>query len=123
MKRDNKIIGSNGEELALTNLLAKGYRLLARNFRNRFGEIDLVMEDEKTVVFVEVKTRVGEEFGLPEEEVSARKFAQVRRMGEVFLVEKGMWERPCRVDVVAIVLTSEGEVARLTHYKNAGCGS
>ena len=116
MKQENKIIGKRGEDIALAELLKKGYRLLTRNFRNKFGEIDLVMEDGQTVVFVEVKTRVGEEFGLPEEEVTARKFAQVRRMGEVFLVEAGMWGRACLMDVVAIVLIRGGEVARLTHY-------
>lgn len=120
MKQENKITGSRGEEMALTELLEKKYRLLCRNFRNRFGEIDLVMEDGQTVVFVEVKTRIGDDFGLPEEEVSARKFAQVRRMGEVFLIEKGMWARACRVDVVAIVLTGKGEVVRLNHYINVG---
>ncbi|MFZ2201841.1 MAG: YraN family protein [Microgenomates group bacterium] len=116
MKRENKITGKRGEDIALADLLKKGYRLLIRNFRNKFGEIDLVMEDGQTVVFIEVKTRVGDDFGLPEEEVTERKFAQVRRMGEVFLVEKGMWGKACRVDVVAIVLTRGGEVARLTHY-------
>ena len=117
MKQENKIIGKRGEDIALAELLKKGYRLLTRNFRNKFGEIDLVMEDgHRRIVFVEVKTRVGEEFGLPEEEVTDRKFAQVRRMGEVFLVEAGMWGRACRMDVVAIVLTRGGEVARLTHY-------
>lgn len=120
MKRENKIIGNRGEEIALADLLKKGYRLITRNFRNKFGEIDLIMGDGQTVVFVEVKTRVGEEFGLPEEEVTARKFAQVRRMGEVFLVEAGMWGKACRVDVVAIVLNDNGEVIRLNHYRNAG---
>ena len=86
MKRENKITGKRGEDIALADLLKKGYRLLIRNFRNKFGEIDLVMEDGQTVVFIEVKTRVGDDFGLPEEEVTERKFAQVRRMGEVFLV-------------------------------------
>ena len=116
MKRENKIIGGRAEDLALAELVKKGYQLLERNFRNRFGEIDLIMKDGVTVVFVEVKTRVGEEFGLPEEEVTERKFSQVRRMGEVFLVGKGLWGKACRVDVVAIVLTRGGEVVRLTHY-------
>lgn len=116
MKRENKIIGRRGEDIALAELTKKGYQLVERNFRNRFGEIDLIMEDGTTVVFVEVKTRVGDDFGSPEEEVTERKFAQVRRMGEVFLIEKGRWGRACRVDVVAIVLTRGGEVARLTHY-------
>lgn len=120
MKRENKITGKRGEDMALADLQKKGYQLLTRNFRNKFGEIDLIMEDGQTVVFVEVKTRVGEEFGLPEEEVTARKFAQVRRMGEVFLVEKGLWGRACRIDVVAIVLAHGGEVVRLDHYRNVG---
>lgn len=116
MRQENKVTGKRGEDIALADLLKKGYRLITRNFRNKFGEIDLIMEDAQTVVFVEVKTRVGEEFGLPEEEVTARKFAQVRRMGEVFLIETGRWGKACRVDVVAIVLARGGEVARLTHY-------
>ena len=120
MKRQNKVTGRRGEEVALTELVKKGYRLLARNWGSKFGEIDLVMEDGEVVVFVEVKTKVGEDFGLPEEEVTERKFAQVRRMGEVFLVEKGMWNRACRIDVVAIVLNRDGRMSRLDHYRSAG---
>jgi putative endonuclease len=62
--------GDKGERLAEKVLLKKGYKLLARNFRSRFGELDLVMQDRETLVFIEVKTRVNTKFGRPEEAVT-----------------------------------------------------
>ncbi len=117
MKSENKKTGSRGEELALGKLLSKGYQLLQKNYGNKFGEIDLVMRDGKTIVFVEVKTKIGDDFGTPEEMVNRNKLARVRKMGEVFLVESGNWNCPCRIDVVAVVLSLAGEVVRLTHYQ------
>ncbi len=62
-----------------------GYFIVERNFRTRFGEIDIVCLDGDILVFVEVKTKIGHNFGEPEEMVSRGKLAQVRRMGEVFV--------------------------------------
>lgn len=63
----------------------KGYLIIERNFRTRFGEIDIVCLDGQILVFVEVKTKIGHTFGEPEDMVSKTKLAQVRRMGEVFI--------------------------------------
>lgn len=116
MKSQNKITGNRGEELASKYLEKKGYRLIERNFRTRFGEIDIVCYDKETLVFVEVKTKIGHGFGEPEEMVNKGKLAQVQRMGEVYLNDKGM-STLCRVDVVAVVLTENAEVERVDHYQ------
>jgi putative endonuclease len=116
MKSDNKKTGNKGEELATRYLEKKGYKIIERNFRTRFGEIDIVCWDALTLVFVEVKTKIGHNFGEPEEMVNKGKLSQVKRMGEVFLQDKNI-EVQCRIDVVAIVLFENGEVEKLEHYQ------
>ncbi|EKD53474.1 MAG: hypothetical protein ACD_61C00036G0003 [uncultured bacterium] len=116
MKSENKKTGNRGEEMAAEYLLKKGYEIEERNFRTRFGEIDIVCWDAQTLVFVEVKTKIGHDFGEPEEMVDSRKLAQVKRMGEVYLLEKRL-DVPCRVDVVAIVLLEDGKPEKLEHYQ------
>lgn len=102
--------------MAAEYLSKKGYKIEERNFRTRFGEIDIICWDAQTLVFVEVKTKIGHNFGEPEEMVDSRKLSQVKRMGEVYLLDK-KWDIPCRVDVIAIVLNENGEVEKLEHYE------
>lgn len=116
MKSNNKVTGNRGEEIANEYLQKKGYKILERNFRTRFGEIDIVCSDGPTLVFVEVKTKIGHDFGEPEEMVNKSKIGKVKRMGEVYLQNKGM-SIGCRVDVVAIVLENSGSVERIEHYQ------
>jgi len=116
MKSNNKVTGNKGEELAAGYLSKKGYKIIERNFRTRFGEIDIVCWDGETLVFVEVKTKIGHDFGEPEEMVNKGKLAQVKRMGEVYLLDKCL-DVACRVDVVAVVLESDGSVERIEHYQ------
>jgi len=116
MKNKNKITGNRGEEKAVEHLNNKGYKIIERNFRTRFGEIDIICRDGQTLVFVEVKTKIGHDFGEPEEMVDKRKLFQVKRMGEVYLQDKEL-DIPCRIDVVAIVLENNGSVERIEHYQ------
>ena len=88
MKKHNKVTGYRGEDLASEYLENKGYLIEERNFRTRFGEIDIVCWDKDILVFVEVKTKIGHDFGEPEEMVSKSKLAQVQRMGEVYTLLK-----------------------------------
>lgn len=116
MKSDNKLTGNIGEELATRYLENKGYKIQERNFRTRFGELDIICWDKETLVFVEVKTKIGHDFGEPEEMVNSAKLSQVKRMAGVYLLDKNL-EVACRVDVVAIVLKENGEVEKLEHYQ------
>ncbi|HSV94648.1 MAG TPA: YraN family protein [Spirochaetia bacterium] len=116
MKNQNKITGNKGEVLATQYLEKKGYRIEERNFRTRFGEIDIICWDAQTLVFVEVKTKIGHDFGEPEEMVNKRKMSQVKRMGEVYLLNNKL-EAACRVDVVAVVMKDGEVVERIDHYQ------
>lgn len=115
MKKFNRQTGASGEGIAAGYLQKKGYTILERNFRNKFGEIDIIAKDNGTLVFVEVKSKTGTDFGSPEEMIHAGKLNRVRRMATVYMNGELV---SCRIDVVAVVLNGDEEVVRLTHYEN-----
>ena len=94
--------GDAGEDLACEHLRRHGLKILARNYRCRAGEIDVVAEDRGTVVFVEVKERRGESHGSAVEAVTALKRLKVIRAARVYAAIHGLSEAPLRFDVVAI---------------------
>ena len=99
-----RLLGTDGEKLAEEFLLNKGFRLVCRNFRTRYGELDLVMMDGRTLVFVEVRTRSGAVFGSPVETVNASKRARLIRMAKAYLsLMKVSDSVECRFDVVGVV--------------------
>jgi len=95
-------LGRRGEALAEEFLAARGCRTIARNFRCRAGEIDLVVRDGATIVFVEVRSRRGDRAGTPFESVDRRKQAQVARVARHFLAARGLGDRDARFDVVGV---------------------
>ncbi len=95
-------LGRFGEDAAEGFLRAKGMGCLARRFRIRRGEVDLVMESGELLVFVEVKTRHDSRFGRPAESVSPEKRRRLARAAEAFLAERNAFDRPCRFDVVEV---------------------
>lgn len=115
MKMFNRIKGCLAEDIAARVLRTKGYRILTQNFSTRFGEIDIVAQDGNTRVFVEVKSKTGDDFGIPEDMISRGKLRRIYAMAQLYMGEKKL---PSRIDVVAIVLSPTGEVLRLTHYEN-----
>jgi putative endonuclease len=108
MAADHLDLGARGEELAGKYLRRAGYRLLIRNFRCRFGEIDLIAEEGGCLVFVEVKTRSSAGFGHPLEAVDRRKQGQLIRAARIYLSEQAAEERFCRFDVVSVTFGSDG---------------
>ena len=108
-----KRVGARGEEVAAAYLVARGYRLVERNYRCRFGELDVVMLDGDTWVFVEVKLRYGR--ADPFESVDARKQHQIVKAAFDFLLRRGMLERPVRFDVVGV----EGRTLECSHVIDA----
>ena len=103
------------EELASKALIEKGYLILESNFSNRYGEIDIIAKDKDILVFVEVKAKKGVDFGIPEEMISPGKLKRVKNMATIYMKGEIV---PCRIDVVAVVLSQEGDLVRLTHYEN-----
>lgn len=112
------ILGLKGEDAAARYLEAKGMRILDRRWRTAAGEIDLVADDGGEVVFVEVKTRMGDAFGAPEESVTARKRRNLRAVAAAYLEARGLWDAPYRIDVVAVMPDQQG-MARLRHLEGA----
>ncbi|MDR3085890.1 MAG: YraN family protein [Christensenellaceae bacterium] len=107
--------GRAGEDAALLLLRRKGLRLLARNLKRAGGEIDLLLEDGQTLVFVEVKLRTRDEN--PALAVNAAKQRRVSRAALAYMAENGWLERPARFDVVEVFFPG-GEM-RLNHIERA----
>ena len=98
-----RAVGQDAERLAEGLLVRRGLTLLARNYRCRRGEIDLVMRDADALVFIEVRRRSNRGFGGGLESVDARKRARLVATAEHFLMTRRIGDdRPCRFDVVAI---------------------
>ena len=110
-------LGTTGETLACAELEALGYRILERNYRTRFGEIDIVADDAGTVVFVEVKSKTDGSFGDPVEEVTPQKQRQIISMGVAYATNRCPPNTQCRFDVVGVDLSVQPP--RITVYKDA----
>ncbi len=113
MHDQRQTLGRSGEDAACAELQRRGYTIVARRYRTRAGEIDIVARDGRTLVFVEVKTRAGTAFGSGLDAVTLRKQAQVRRMATDYLWRTGLGEVPCRFEVAAVTLDGQRRPARV----------
>ncbi len=112
-------LGRTGERLAADALLNKGYHILERNFRCRHGEIDLVAEDEHDLIFVEVKARRGNSYGLPEDAVTFYKRRKLLEVASYYLDLHTCADRSWRIDVVAVQFSSGGKLEEIRIYQHA----
>lgn len=112
-------LGHKGERLAETHLEQKGYKIITRNHRTPFGEIDLVAQKDGAWVFVEVKTRRSAAFGAPEEAIGARKRKHLLAAARHYLSQHSLHEVNWRIDVVAIEMSWRGQVKRIELIENA----
>jgi len=116
---ESKLLGRWGERRCGRFLKRKGLKLLTRNFSCKTGEIDLIMVDtNRAIVFVEVKTRANDNFTSPESVVTYAKKARLSAAARYFLATHNIENRPFRFDVVTIVLGQTGR-EQIRHYKNA----
>jgi putative endonuclease len=95
-------LGKSGEDLACRELERRGYAIVARRFRVRSGELDIVARDGAVTVFVEVKTRTGRRFGTAAEAVTAAKQRRIALLAREYLLRHRMSDCPCRFDVVSV---------------------
>jgi putative endonuclease len=112
-----QVLGREGERVAERYLVKKGYRVVERNYRCRGGEVDLIVLDQRVVVFVEVKTRTKHGFGSPLEAVEPRKQRRMILAAQLFLLEKKLHGRDARFDVVGI--SWPGVQPVVEHVQNA----
>jgi putative endonuclease len=122
MSQHNEV-GKIGEDLAREYLEKNGYKILEQNHRTKYAEIDLVVEKaegflgKKRLVFVEVRTKIGENFGSPEDTINRQKLWKVLQNAKSYSAFK-KWDGPARIDAVCIVLRPDFSVSRLTHHEN-----
>jgi putative endonuclease len=112
-------LGNFGERVAASHLEAKGYEIVARNWSVREGEIDLIASKPDEIIFVEVRSRRGSAFGLPEESITGRKAAHVRAAAAAYLLEHPDAPDTQRIDVVVLELDAKGRVLRVEQIENA----
>jgi putative endonuclease len=109
--------GKIGEDLACRELRRRGYAIIARRYRVRGGELDIVARDGETLVFVEVKARADAAFGGAAAAVTALKQHRIGRLAEDYLARHRLTDIPCRFDVVSI--SFETGVPRVDVIRNA----
>jgi putative endonuclease len=115
---DRISLGKSGEDCACRELERRGYAILARRYRTRFGEIDIIARDGPTIVFVEVKARTSERYGEPAEAVTLHKQSKVTAMAEDYLARRHLHDASCRFDVVAVEFEAGGKL-KVEVFQNA----
>ena len=119
MSQARMTLGKSGEDLACRELERRGYAIVARRYRVRGGELDVIARDGPTLVFIEVKTRAGRVFGDAAEAVTALKQMRMTRLAEEYVVRHHLAGCPCRFDVVAIHLGVDAGAPAIEVIQNA----
>ena len=120
---EHNYVGKIGEDLARKYLEKEGYKIIEQNYKTKYAEIDLIAEKsagffgKSTLVFVEVRTKVGENFGSPEDTINKAKLWKVLQNAKSYAGFK-RWDGPCQIDAICIVLKLDFSVSRLTHHEN-----
>jgi putative endonuclease len=117
MSRSRVVLGKTGEDLACRELERRGYAIIARRYRRRGGELDIIARDGTTMVFVEVKARQGHAFGEAAEAVNSVKRRRMARLARGYVARHRLTGCPCRFDVVSIHFDEPCPVIEV--YQNA----
>ena len=107
MTRGRQQLGNTGESLAAGHLQGLGYRILQRNYRTAMGEIDLIARHQKTLVFVEVKTRRSYRFGSAKSWVTTKKQRRLSLVAQIYLKQTDQMDTRARFDVVTVDATMD----------------
>lgn len=123
-KKENKSAGAKGEEIAARFLIGKGYRIIGRNFKNykgrQLGEIDIIAEKSKEIIFVEVKTRDLKKYGktLPEENITRSKLHKLSKIANSYIKMNNLWDHPYHFDAVSVWLSQDFNKYEIKHIEN-----
>ena len=113
-----KVIGKWGEQLALQVLKDKGYQIVGQNVRTSYGEIDLIVSDKNTIIFVEVKTRSINSYGYPEESITKNKYLHLHESALSYIQEHPERSEDWRIDVIAIEGDESKPNPKITWFEN-----
>lgn len=119
MKRYNKAIGHYGEDIASKFLSDKGYVILDRNFRNRFGEIDIICKHKNIIIFFEIKSRYTSSYGNPMESVTYYKQKQIIKLSNLYLISNKYFNYYARYDVIEVTFNTSLSSFNINHIEDA----
>jgi putative endonuclease len=113
----NQDLGQQGEQMIESYLTEKGYKIIGKNYRKKTGEIDLIAKNpaQDEIVFIEVKTRKTDTYGMPEEAVDPRKLKKIEKTALFWFQENPTVSLPWRIDVLALEI---GGKIKITHLEN-----
>ena len=117
MTVDRLSLGKEGELFAVKYLKKQGYKIKEQNYKTHLGEIDIIALEDKTIVFIEVKTRKSAGYGAPFEAVNNRKQGQITKTAQHYLLTKKIKNSAVRFDVLSLIRSREAYEAEL--IKNA----
>lgn len=123
-RKQEKNLGELGEDAAVKYLKKEGYKILERNFVNligrRLGEIDIIAQKEREIVFVEVKTRLAEEREgiLPEENINLRKLHKLNKIADNYIKSKQLFNFPYRFDAISVWIGEEQRDVKIKHIES-----
>lgn len=112
-----KETGQLGEDIAIHYLKQKGYIILNKNYRCKYGEIDIIALEKKEIIFIEVKTRQNSKYGLPSEAVNKIKQQHMLRSIKNYLFINNIYEKSIRIDVIEIYI--KDNIYEVNHIKQA----
>lgn len=118
MGKEKLIFGKRGEDIATSFLEKNKYKIIAKNYKTRIGEVDVIARDREVFCFVEVRTRSSDSFCSPEETIDAKKKAQISKAALSFIRAHQLEDRPARFDIVTILFREDGGF-KVNHIKNA----
>ena len=119
MNNYKKLIGEFGESLARDYLISKGYRILNMNYRNRFGEIDIVCMNKDLLIFCEIKSRYSNSFGYPIESITCYKQKQIIKLSELYLISKKYYNFNVRYDIIEVIFNTITSSHIINHVQDA----
>lgn len=117
---NSKELGKFGEKIAEKYLKKKRYKILAQNFKRKWGELDMVARKKGKIIFVEVKTIQEREGFLPEDEIDRKKKRQLIKMAQIYLSENKIpFASPWQIDIIAVEVSPDFKKAKIRHHPNA----
>lgn len=111
-------VGKWGEDKAAEYLKDKGYKIIARHFTHRIGELDIVAKLDGRIIFVEVKTRTSARFGTPEDAIGWSKQDKLRRTANVYMLKHRLYDTPYQIDSVAVMYDPSACTVAVRHLQN-----
>lgn len=118
LPKHNQLSGILGENIAVQYLSGQGYTIIERNFKKRYGEIDIIALQNDTLVFVEVKTRKGNMFGEGVEAITSWKRQTLIKAAQYYKLLHPHLPDYMRIDVISIALTEDNRIDKLEHFEN-----